>query len=215
MRQYILFLIGMFLVACSSPVPKNEWQYKSVNAFESYKNNYLEGNDLLAKYDLQHAMHSAKKSANLTTLARIYLGQCALDKSVGVANNCSKYVQILDVVETKELEAYYALISNKLNTQHLKYLAPKYKKFAQALYKHNYQKAFDAIQKCESDLSKLLWGALIHEHLNNTQRRYFLEVASINGYKKAVLFWLKELRKYEKDPQKQKILDKKIAILIK
>jgi len=215
MIEFFVVLSLLLFSGCSLHVEKNEWQYKSSRAFHSFTKEYLSAHEILAKADKKAAEHYAKQSADLETLARVYLGECAIYKSVGVLSTCKEYQELAMVVNDATLQAYFMFINQKLTPKTVQNLPKKYQPFAQAWYKQEYNKAFEILQKCDDDISKLLWAALIKEHLTQQQREQMLSIASYNGYKKAVLFWLSELKKYEKELNKRKLIDKKIAILLK
>ena len=88
--------------ACSFKSPPNQWQFKSTAAFDSYTKNFLSSNDALAKNDLSRAIKHAKQSADLKMLARVYLGECALNISVGIDDNCKDYLNISVERQNKE-----------------------------------------------------------------------------------------------------------------
>jgi len=215
MIRLFFLVIVFFFNSCSLDVEKNEWQYKSARAFHSFVQEYLSYDEILAKSDKKMAEHYAKQSADLRTLARVYLGECAVYISVGTRVTCKRYEAIHEVVNDDELQAYFALLNQKLTLKTLHNLPKKYKYFATAYYNQKYKKAFDALEKCDDDVSKLLWSALIKKYLSQKQRIYMLHVASFNGYKRAVIFWLREIKQYEKSQKQRKIIDKKIAILLK
>ena len=130
MIKIIFILFSIIIAGCSLKTPTNEWQYKSTAAFSKYTQDFLVGNDSLAKYDLERAVKHAKKSANLNQLARIYLGECALNISVGIQDDCQKYAHISDVVEDNSLHAYYDFLHLSIKKEQIVYLPKDYHSFA-------------------------------------------------------------------------------------
>ena len=65
----------------------------------------------------------------------------------------------------------------------------------------------------EKTSSKLLASALIKDKLDTTFEEKMVKIGSFHGYKKVVLFWLREMQKNTKDKQKKKLIDKRITIL--
>jgi len=176
MKKSILVALLVFLLsACSLSTPPDAWRYKSADAFSAYVEDFMSGDDALAHSDLQRAIQNAKKSADLSSLARIYLGKCALNISVGIEDSCSEYQEISNLVEDAKLQNYYEIITKK-----------------SAL-------PAETILDTNRVTSVLLNAALTKETLSNTQRTKMLELASLHGYKKAVLFWLQESAKYSKE----------------
>ena len=210
----ILLLSVLLLSACSFKTPQNEWQYKSANAFNSYTKNFLASNDALAKSDLSRAIKHAKKSAELTELAKIYLGECALNISVGKSSTCREYQNISELVQSRELEAYYALLALHVEKKQIEFLPQAYREFALHVERDEYKKAEFTLLHVEKPISTLLCASLIKEKLSNETKEKMIELASFNGYKKVALFWLDELLKTTTDIKRRENIKKKISILI-
>ena len=190
MKKYQLILpITLFFSACSLKTPENLWQHKSANAFHAYVKDFMSGEDILAKHDLHRAVQQAKRSADFTSLAKVYLGKCALNISVGIADRCKEYESISHLVNTKELSNYYGIITktSKVNP--------------------------DTILDTTKVTSILLNGALKKEQINDEQRAKLLQLASYYGYKKAVIFWLEESKKHTNDKIKKEFFQEKIEVI--
>jgi len=212
-RALLLTISLLLLSACSFKSPPNQWQYKSSAAFDSYTKNFLSSNDALAKNDLKRAVKHAKQSADLTMLSRIYLGECALNISVGIEDRCEDYKNIANIVNDKTLDAYYNLITLKLDKLKLLYLSTPYKDFALYLIKKDFAKAESEILKISKPTSKLLAASLMKDSISSYTREEMIKIASFHGYKKSVLFWLNEAKKSSTDENKRKNISKKISIL--
>jgi len=190
MKKYSLALfIAVMIFGCSFKTPPNEWKYKSADAFSSYVKNFMQGEDVLARNDLKRAVKHAKKSADLTPLARVYLGKCALNISVGIVDRCDEYKKISNVVEDEELFNYYGIVT-KTSTQNP-----------------------DDILDTNRATSILLNGALKKDELSSEERAKLLEVASFHGYKKAVFFWLEESKKHSEQEAQKEFFQQKIEAL--
>lgn len=208
----ILSLSLLLFSACSFKSPPNQWQYKSTTAFDSYTKNFLSANGSLAKNDLSRAIKHAKQSADLKMLARIYLGECALNISVGIDDGCQDYLNIADVVNDNSLEAYYSFITLKPKYS-VKNLNSQYKDFASLVKNKDFSKANSEILKIQKPTSKLLAASLIKDKLTQQTRYEMINSASFYGYKKSVLFWLSEAKINTTDEDERKKLSKKISIL--
>ena len=214
MIRLTLVLIALLVFnACSLKTPENDWQRKSTSAFSSYTKNFLSGNDALAQNDLSRAIQHAKQSADLTQLAKIYLGECALNISSGTNDTCKKYIHISNLLEDKKLDAYYSLLTRSINKQQINLLPPQYQSFASNILKKDFTAANIAIQKMQKASSAFLCAALIKDKLDSNTRKHILDSASLNGYKKLVLFWLKEEKNFTTDESHLEKLQKKISIL--
>ena len=154
--------------ACSLPDFKthpNAWQHKSANAFNSYTKNFLSNNNALAESDLKRATQHAKSSANLSSLARIYLGECALNISVGSLDNCAKYNDISNLVNSKKLDVYNKFINNNLQKNEINLLPKNYQTFALHVANKNYNDANKDILDMKKVTSQLLSAILIKDNL--------------------------------------------------
>ncbi len=169
--------------------------------------------EALAKDNLKRAIKHAKKSADLTQLAKIYLGECALNISVGREKMCSNYEEISGLVEDNSLDAYYNLLTLNISELKIELLPQSYQAFAHMLIENKFKKAQDEILKIQKPSSALICAALIKENIDSNTREKMIQLASFNGYKKSVLFWLEEkLKKSEDEAERQKI-KKRISIL--
>lgn len=214
MNKIIILIISAILfTSCSIKTPKNEWQYKSANAYNSYVKNFLSANELLADNDLSRAIKHAKQSANLTHLAKIYLGECALRISVGEQKSCEKYKEISSLVKSKELDSYYNFITLNIKTEDIKYLPKHHQSFAYNLNEKNFKEVDKDIRDMKKTTSSLLCGALAKENINNSLREKLIKDASFNGYKKSAIFWLEEILKHSDNQEKNKTIKRKIFIL--
>jgi len=209
--SFLLLLI--ILSGCSLKTPPNEWQYKSSGAFSRYTQDFLTGNETLAKNDLARAIKHAKKSADLTQLAKIYLGECALNISVGIDDACKNYANISDLVDDDMLHAYYDFIRLSLKKEQIPYLPKEYHSFAKSLIKKDFKSANEDIFNMPKATSSLLCASLIKENIDLRSREKIVNLASYHGYKKAVLFWLHESIKKSTDREERKKMRKKISIL--
>lgn len=213
MIKIILIFVAIFLLtSCSFSQPQNEWQYKSADNFRQYTKYFLGANENFAQNNYVRAIENAKKSADLTTLARVYLGKCALNISVGVKDSCQEYENMSQLLNSKELDAYYALVTDTLQKEQIQSLPAHYQTFAKNLLEKKYREASDEVFAMKSTTATLLSASIIRENLSHAQREEMIELASYYGYKKAVLFWLRESKKDANEDDKNNI-DKKIKIL--
>lgn len=209
-RITLFFLTLLLFSACSFKSPPNDWQYKSVSAFESYTKNFLSANDTIAKNDLKRAIEHAKQGADIKTLSHIYLAKCALNISVGVNDECKEYQNISALVSDAALEAYFNFIQKK-ESYDIDKLDASYHNFATSL--NDKEKLNESILKISNPTSKLLAAALAKDNLTQQTREAMINVASFNGYKKSTLFWLNEKLLFTKDESEMGKLIKMIEIL--
>ena len=209
------FVCTLILVtsSCSFQAPTAEWQMKSKNAFSSYTKNFLSSNDLLAKNDLSRSIKHANVSADLTKLARLYLGTCALNISVGIEDTCDQYVKLKGLVNNIKLDSYYAFIQSSIEQKAVQHLPKNYQEFALKMNTGNYTLAIESALNMARPTSKLLAAALIKDKITAQSRNKIINLASYFGYKKVVVFWLRESLNKTTDLNKKKSLLEKITIL--
>ena len=210
---FIILLSIIFFNGCSLKTKPNKTQYKMSNAFETYVTDFLSDNDILAKSDLKRAKEFAKQNADIDALATIYLGECALNISVGEKNICKNYLNIKDITTNKSLDGYYHLITSTLKKDDLKLIPKNYAKFANYLYNNDYANAYNEVLEMPKVSSQLIASSLIKSDLTTEQIKDLLKITSFNGYKKSSIFWLEQLKSKTKDMSKQKLIEKKILIL--
>ena len=214
MTKLIILILSLSMFSgCSFKSPPNQWQYKSTNAFNSYTKNFLSAHDILAKNDFKRAVAHAKVTANLHSLAKIYLGECALNISVGMEDECLKYQNISPTLKSQSLQAYYSLLTLNLNTHVIESLPSNYQNFATNLLNTEYKKANQELQNIDKATSKILAGALLREHIEEQSIRDIIKVSSLHGYKKSVLYWLERLKNVTKDTNEIAIINKKIEVI--
>lgn len=208
-----LIFILFILTGCSFKSVENQWEFNSAKSFESYKKNFLSGEFLIAKGDLQSSISYAKRSANLNQLGRIYLGKCALNISIGNEDTCKEFFEIKDLINSNELNSYYMMLNDKLPKENVEFLPKKYQNFYISKLEKDYDKSFESIKNEENISSLFIATSLIKNKLSKNQINYLIDKASFHGYKALVLFWLKQLHKKELDENEKKKILKKIKII--
>ncbi|MEA1982920.1 MAG: hypothetical protein U9N39_05185 [Campylobacterota bacterium] len=214
MIKIALLISTVFLFSsCSFGKKPNAWESRSSNNVKIYTDAYLSSNDLIARSSLSKAIKNAKQSDDLSSLATIYLGECALNISVGIENECSKYANLQDLVQSDSLDAYYSLIRKKIVKKQLVYLPKHYRAFATSYLKKDYKKAIEELLAIEQTSSALVCAALIKDELNRSSREAVMKRASVYGYKRAIIFWLKEMQMHSKSSTEISKIERKVAIL--
>lgn len=212
-KHLLLTCTLIFLTACSFTKPKNEWQINSINAYDSYKEYYLKGEDNLAATDMKRAIRYAKQSADLNTLARIYVSECALHVGVLANGDCEKYLSIKNLAASDELYSYYLLLQNKITEENIKYLPSKYQKFATYKLDNDLTQAETELLKIDDIVSKMISASLIKDSLHVSTIKTLIDEASFYGYKKAVVNWMMFYKKKTTDLGEKNLIGKKLQIL--
>jgi len=207
----LLILLLLIFQGCSFKSPQNKWQYESTAAFTSYTKNYLQSNDTIAKNDLKRAISHATKSADLTQLATIYLGECALHVSVGKKDKCERYDAIAPLVKNQYLNAYKHFINKKFTDPSIQQLEDEKQTFA-ALMRQQKAQAVNTfvINSFDKPKSAYLYAALAESFISLHTADRLIDLASYNGDKKIAIFWLKyklvHIDNQEESAQIQKII---------
>lgn len=212
-KLLIFFLFVLVFNACSLQPPVNKWQYQSTHAYQSYQNNFLSGNDIMAKSDLKQAIKYAKQSADLHQLSKIYLGKCALNISVGINDSCSQYKKIAFAVNDKNLDAYSAFIRGDILLEDVILLPKSNQKFVHSLLSKNYTEANNIVLETQKMTSQILYSSLLKDKLETKVLKKLINKASYYGYKRVALFLLTQLKERAKDAYSIRRLEEKISIL--
>jgi len=205
MRSIFLLTLSLLFLACSKPSPKYQWKHQSAIAFENYKKEYLQGEDLLAKHDLSRAIYHAKMGSSLSTLAHIYLGECALTSAFDADNGCHEYLQISALQKSAQLEAYYHFIRNNLEQKEIPLLPQRYQVFATALLQNDTKTCNKTVQNMQDIPSLLIIADVMKHSLTQKSIAYIIKQTSAYGYKKATLYWM-QYKQFKNKKQKEQIM---------
>ncbi len=214
MIRYTLVLLAMlYFSGCSFKTKPNMWQQKVSASFEAYKKDFLKGKDGLAKSDFERAEENAKSSADLKTLAALYLGKCALHISIGKQDTCQKYLDIRDVANCKFLDNYYNFIQKDFQNTSLAIIDETYVDFLKALKKNDIEAASKAVIDIKAPSSKLLAISLLGKNVSREALQSGIDTLSFYGYKKGVMYLLKLYKGKTEDEKEKSLIKKKIRIL--
>lgn len=215
MNMRVLIIISFLFLfnACSSKSPINQWKIKSSKAFDSYKKNFFSSNVALAESDFETSIRYAKQGGDIEYLASVLLGDCALQISIdGDKKSCHKYKELSMLFDNKRLHSYYHMLTNQpLN---IKYLPKKYKTFIDLKQQKKYDLAFENLIQMKSISSSIIAASLMKKQLQKDQIVLLMEKASLYGYKRLVIYWLRYLNSIEINKEEKAKLEKKIDILL-
>lgn len=213
LKLFSLLLLLTLTGSCSLQQPKNTWQYKSVTAFEKYQQYYLENQLILATSERKKAISFAKQSAHLNTLARVYLGDCAIQYAALNKTQCKTYQQVAPIAQDAELNAYFHLLTQQLTPAQIPKLPKRYQGFASALLSQNRQKINAEVIKIEELHSKLIAASIAQSELALTTIRALIDETADHGYQLASLRWMTFLASVTPDSEESKQLHYKIALM--
>lgn len=204
--RYLVIACILILGGCSFKQPQNKWELNAINAAQAYQKNFLSSYDVAAKKDLQRAVAHAKKSANLQTLAKIYLTKCAMQVSVLKDPTCSDFTKLQKVIQNSQLSAYKAFLMRNIAQEQIELLPKRYHKFAASLLKDDMNQTIKAMQNIEDIHSRFIAAALIKEALDSKQIDAIINLSSHRGYDKITKAWLAYKYKKFGDEKAKKIL---------
>lgn len=213
MIKSLLILFVLLFSACSTEPAPNSWEYKSSSYFESYKKNFLSDNDILAEADLESAVSYAKQGTDVTQLASIYLGKCALNIAVGVDDTCKEYQDIEELVTCPKIKNYYKMIQKDFDNLDTAMLPSRYRAFIAAMQQKDINKANSIVQKMDDPVSKLLAISLLNDAVTKETLQQAMESSAFHGYKKGSIFILNKLEMKTNNLQEQELIRKKIELL--
>lgn len=215
-RFLMVFALGVLLLSgCSIQFtqPQNAWQVKAVSAFQNYQQYYLEGRTILAESERKKAISQAQQSANLETLARVYLADCAIQAAALSPSDCALYLQLRPLVKAADLEAYYHLLSGTLRASEVAKLPPQYQSFAKIWLSGKTAELDKSILSMAPIESQLVAGALVKDSLALKTIRALIQQTANYGYKLASIRWMGYLSKRTPDAEESARLLKKIKIM--
>ncbi|WP_304545073.1 hypothetical protein [Sulfurimonas microaerophilic] len=213
MIKTFLIVSLLLFTSCSMEPAPNSWEYKSSSYFESYKKNFLCDKEILAQADLQSARSFAKRGGDVTQLASIELGKCALNIAVGINDKCAEYQEMEELVSCPRIKNYYKMLQKEWGDIDLEMIPAKYKEFVAVMQKGDLTQANKIVQKIDDPVSKLLAAALLGDEVSKETLSGSIETMSFYGYKKGIVFLLKKLRDKTEDPQAKRLLIKKLELL--
>ena len=206
--RYLLIVLLLIFTGCSSKKLPNTWEHKSASSTKSYIHYYLQERDTLAKAEYKRAIKSAKQSASLDTLAKIYLTKCSLNHLLYVEDSCQEYLEIKHLLDDKSLDNYYQFISNKPFDS--ADLPEQYREFALTKDMTSKKKV---LFEMESLYSQLLAASLIKDELNDKDILELLKRSSYHGYRRVNLVLLERLAQTTSSEKLKKESLEKIEIL--
>jgi len=192
---FILIVLSFFLGCGSRPVP--DWKLCGFNALESYKTNFLEGEDRKSDLYFDTAIGEFKKSGNLDLLDRALLTRCAL-RTAALEIISGEECLLPDWPHSGENSAYLSFLRGTLDDSEESLLPSSYRGIQKALREKRTEKVNEALGAIEDPLSRIVAAAVAlkkGEYDENTLQQAF-RTASREGWKKIVHLYLEKLEEY-------------------
>jgi len=196
MRKVLcLVALLVWIGGCGGSRPVPSWIASGHQQLETFKTDFLTGRaPLITETHFQKAVEEIKRGGDLDLLGKAWLTRMALQRAV------------LEEMEEEEIRRIEAAQAVPANDNFHRFLAgdPKtdasllpapYRPFLAALQGGNAQGAAAAVAEIDDPLSRLIASGLaVQGHLETgSLLQRAVETASQNGWKRALLAWLKRL----------------------
>jgi len=201
MRKIIcLMMFSILLVGCGSSKPVPDWTYASFNQLDNYKKSCLIGKERIAEAYFNKAVDEIKSSGDLDILARAYLTKYAVQVAVLEAFDGREYLRIDAVEPVLQNKNFYSFLKGAFDNVDEKLLPKQYAGFLRAFQSGKKDDVAHEISKMDNPLSKLIAiGLLVKKDKNDEiDLKLAIDIASENGWKKALLAYLGKLQSFYK-----------------
>ena len=211
-------VFSFLLVGCGSSKPVPDWTDASFNQLDNYKKSYLSGKERIAEAYFDKAVNEIKSSGDLEILARAYLTKYAVHVAVLEAFDDREYLRIDAVEPILQNKSFYSFLKGAFDNVDEKLLPQQYAGFLRAFQSGKKDDVAHEISKMDNHLSKLIaLGLLVQKNKNDeTDLKLAIDIASHNGWKKALLAYLFKLQSFYKtnnQPDKAAHVEEKIQLI--
>ena len=199
MRRIVCLIVFSFLLAgCGSSKPVPEWKDASFNQLDNYKKSYLSGKERIAEAYFNKSVDEIKSSGNLEILARAYLTKYACQVAVLEAFDDSEYLRIDAVEPILQNKTFYNFLKGAFDRVDENLLPGQYVGFFRAFKSGKKDEIASEISKMDNPLSKLIAiGLLVRKNTyDEIELSLAIDIASQNGWKKALLSYLTQLQSF-------------------
>lgn len=214
MRVIVTTLMILLFAGCSTPQHEDAWRYQAASSTKAYGEHFLKDEKVQIQSNYSHAERSAKQSADLVPLARLYLSECALNRAVLIVDECQKFAQTLPLQNDPELAAYYAMLNGTLDKKQISDLPWRYRDFARAYLAEDSKAIRSSVAALTPLRSRLVAASLVRDRLEEADIEALIEDISYIGYRRALLSWMAYLAATTSDIQKRQLLLEKRKLLM-
>lgn len=199
MRRIVCLIVFSFLlVGCGSSKPVPEWKDVSFNQLDNYKKSYLSGKERIAEAYFNRAVDEIKSSGDLEILARAYLTKYACQVAVLETFDDREFLRIDAVEPTVQNKNFYGFLKGAFDSVDENQLPEQYVGFLRAFKSGKKDQIDREISKMDNPLSKLIAiGLLVKKDTDDElELNLAIDIASQNGWKKALLAYLTKLQSF-------------------
>jgi hypothetical protein len=217
-RCIAIIVVFLGLGGCASTaVPL--WQTASFNHMDTFKQYYLAGDEKNAERYFSKAITEIKKSGRMDILGKGYLTKYGVQAATLEAISGSEFLEINNVRPDRINMNFYSFLTGTFDTVDTEILPPRYKHFILTFQDGTIDDLNHDIAQIKDPLSRLIAAGLTikHRRYNEATLKIALHTASIEGWKKALVAYLKQLQSlYEHNGHTEKAerIQKQLNILI-
>jgi hypothetical protein len=196
-----------------------QWQTASFNHLETFKQYYLAGDDKNAERYFSKAITEIKKSGRMDILAKGYLTKYAVRAATLETISGTEFLEINSVRPNRINMNFFTFLTGNFDTVDNDILPPRYKHFILTFQDGTLDDLNHDIAKIKDPLSRLIAAGLTIKHgrYNEGTLKIALLAASAEGWKKALVAYLKHLQTlYENTgyTEKAERIQKQLNLLI-
>lgn len=209
MKKIFSLLACIILLAGCSAKAVPGWIKTSHNQLESFKAHYLQGRDRLAEINFNKAIDEIKSGGDLHLLQIAYLSRYAMQSSVLEGFDDLEYRRLAAVEPHSGNVHFHAFLQGAFDRVDAQSLPEQYRSFLRACKNGRQAEIDSAIEAMEDPLSRLIASGLAVEKQLYHERTLHtaIRTASEQGWKKALLVYLKKLRGFYTAINEQKKAD--------
>lgn len=197
MRRFLCLLSLLLLIGgCGGSRPTPAWLAEGHQQLETFKTDFLTGRaPLITETHFHKAVEEIKKSGDFDLLGKAWLTRMALQVAVLENPEEGEYGKIAAAQAVPANDQFHLFLTGDAARVDGALLSVQYRPLLRALQNGHTSDAEAAVAEIEDPLSRLIAAGLaVRRHLENVailQRA--VETASQNGWKRALLAWLKRL----------------------
>jgi alkylhydroperoxidase/carboxymuconolactone decarboxylase family protein YurZ len=198
MKKVLWIAVFLLLAGCGTTKPAASWLSAGYNQMDSYKKNYLSGQDKIAALQFNDALKEIKKSGDLEILGRSHLIRMALQTATLQDLASAEYLKIEAVNASPANSNFYAFLRGDIAQVNAKLLPAQYLGFVETLRRQGEGERLRAIEQIDDPFSQLIAvGILVRMGQENEEvLQRAIATASAEGWKKALLAYLARLKAY-------------------
>jgi hypothetical protein len=195
MKKILCLLFLPLLLAGCGPKPA-PWLATGYQQMENFKMDFLSGSaPIVTEMHFTKAVEEIKKSGDLDLLGRVWLTRMSLQVAVLAEIEGGDYPKIEAAQAVPANRNFYLFLKGDTVATDRALLPAQYRPFLTALLSGDAAETGAAVAKIDDPLSRLIAAGLTVRRYPEDESllRTAVETASRNGWKRALLVWLKRL----------------------